>query len=162
MRGDVHFFALDSDPAEPDGISATSRQAQWLRQALAASQASLEGGVSAPRALFVGQARRHSHHAVALPRVGASVVLAGHDHHYERLVVDGLPYLVNGLGGRSISVGTRPLLAESQHFYSGDYGALLLAATPDSLTMQFFTRRQKLVDTYVLRQPVGPTPCCTR
>ena len=158
VRGDVHFFALDSDPAEPDGISATSRQAQWLRQALAASPARWKVVYLHHAPYSSGKHGGTAELQWPYREWGASVVLAGHDHHYERLLVDGLPYLVNGLGGRSISVGTRPLLAESQHFYSGDYGAMLLAATPDSLTMQFFTRQQKLVDTYVLRQPVVPTP----
>ena len=158
VRGDVHFFALDSDPAEPDGISATSGQAQWLRRALAASPARW-------KVVYLHHApySSGSHGSTAITQWpyrewGASVVLAGHDHHYERLLVDGLPYIVNGLGGRSLYQSARPRLAESQYYFNGDYGALLLAATPDSLTVQFFTRQQKLVDTYVLRQAVAPTP----
>ena len=34
----VHFFALDSDPNEPDGVTSDSTQALWLRDSLAASQ----------------------------------------------------------------------------------------------------------------------------
>ena len=158
VRGDVHFFALDSDPAEPDGISATSRQAQWLRRALAASTARW-------KVVYLHHAPYSSGYhggtaALQWPyrAWGASLVLAGHDHHYERLLVDGLPYVVNGLGGRSIYPGTKPPVAASQRFFSEDYGALLLQATPDSLTLQFFTRRQQLIDTYVLRQAVPPTP----
>src|SRR6185295_7904816 len=37
VRGPVHFYALDSDPSEPDGITASSVQANWLRLALAAA-----------------------------------------------------------------------------------------------------------------------------
>src|SRR6185369_11708098 len=33
VRGSIHFFALDSDPHEPDGISPTSKQGQWLKNA---------------------------------------------------------------------------------------------------------------------------------
>ena len=33
---------------------------------------------------------------------GADVVLSGHDHLYERLEVDGIPYVINGLGGGPI------------------------------------------------------------
>src|SRR4051812_45946546 len=39
LRGPVHFFLLDSDPREPDGVSATSKQATWLKSAMAASAA---------------------------------------------------------------------------------------------------------------------------
>ena len=35
--GNVHFFALDSDFHEPDGVYADSTQAKWLQSALAAS-----------------------------------------------------------------------------------------------------------------------------
>jgi hypothetical protein len=31
VRGPVHFFMLNSDAREPDGISATSIQAEWLK-----------------------------------------------------------------------------------------------------------------------------------
>src|SRR6185436_2129527 len=37
VRGPVHFFALDSDPNEPDGVTSTSIQGQWLKAKLAAS-----------------------------------------------------------------------------------------------------------------------------
>ena len=33
---------------------------------------------------------------------GVDTVLAGHDHTYESLLVDGIPYFVNGLGGGRI------------------------------------------------------------
>jgi tartrate-resistant acid phosphatase type 5 len=42
--------------------------------------------------------------------------------------------------------------------FNGDYGAMLLNATPDSLSMQFFTRRQVLIDSYVLQRPLSPQP----
>jgi len=35
--GNVHFFFLDSDDREPDGISWSSRQAEWFRERVAAS-----------------------------------------------------------------------------------------------------------------------------
>ncbi len=158
VRGDVHLFALNSDEAEPDGVSATSKQAQWLRAALAASTARWKVVYLHHAPYSSGY---HGNTAVMqwpFREWGASVVLAGHDHDYERLLVDGLPYVVNGLGGRSIYKGTKPLIGPSQKFYSGDYGAMLLTASPDSLTMQFFTRKQTLIDTYVLHQKVSPTP----
>jgi tartrate-resistant acid phosphatase type 5 len=44
---------------------------------------------------------------------GATAVLAGHDHDYERLTVGGLPYFVNGLGGEGQVAFTGPPLAGS-------------------------------------------------
>ena len=158
VRGNVHFFALDSDPAEPDGISATSKQARWLQAALAASQARW-------KVVYLHHAPYSSGQHGSTPAMqwpfrawGASAVLAGHDHDYERLVVDSLLYVVDGLGGRSLHASSRPRLAASQAYYNGNYGALLLHATPDSLTFQFFTRQQVLIDTYVLHQKLSPAP----
>jgi tartrate-resistant acid phosphatase type 5 len=158
VRGDVHFFVLDSDPNEPDGVSATSVQAQWLHAELAASTARW-------KVVYFHHAPYSSGpHGSTLELQwpykawGASVVLTGHDHIYERLLVDGFPYLINGLGGRSIHVRNSKPLPESQKLFNGDYGAMLLTATPDSLAMQFFTRKQVLVDTYVLHRTLGTTP----
>ncbi|RZL13487.1 MAG: T9SS type A sorting domain-containing protein [Hymenobacter sp.] len=158
VRGDVHLFAVNSDPAEPDGVSATSVQARWLRAALAAS-------TSRWNVVYLHHAPYSSGFHGSTTDLqwpfrawGASVVLAGHDHNYERLVADSLLYIVNGLGGRSLYPNTRPRLAQSQKSFNADYGALLLHATPDSLTLQFFTRQQILVDSYVLHQRLSPAP----
>jgi tartrate-resistant acid phosphatase type 5 len=157
VRGDVHLFALNSDPQEPDGITATSVQAQWLRARLAAS-------TSRWNVVYLHHAPYSSgpHGGTKELRWpfrewGASVVLAGHDHDYERLVADGLPYIVNGVGGRSLYKTAKTPVAESQYFFNADYGALLLDASPDSLIMRFYTRRQVLMDTYVLRRELSPT-----
>lgn len=167
VRGNVHFFALDSDPAEPDGVSATSQQAKWLRARLAASTAPW-------KVVYLHHAPYSSGSHGNTPELqwpfrewGASVVLAGHDHHYERLQQDGLPYFVNGLGGRSYyRVNAQPV-PQSQLTFTGDYGAMLVNANPDSLTFQFFTRGRRLIDTYTLRRtaeavptlyPVSPNP----
>lgn len=158
VRGDVHFFALNSDPAEPDGIDANSVQAHWLQAGLAASQARWN-------VVYLHHAPYSSglHGSTAATRWpfrawGASVVLAGHDHHYERLEADGLPYFVNGLGGRSVYKVNRVALAESKFIFNGDYGAMLIQATPDSLKLQFFARGPKLIDAYTLVRPISSEP----
>ncbi len=156
VRGNVHLFALNSDPAEPDGIGATSRQARWLQAALAASTARWKVVYLHHAPYSSGQHGNTIASQWPFRAWGASVVLAGHDHHYERLLVDSLLYIVNGLGGRSIYTSSRPRLPQSQKYFNGNYGALLLNATPDSLTLQFYTRQRVLADSYVLRQPLSP------
>lgn len=158
VRGDVQFFALNSDPAEPDGVSATSVQAQWLRARLAASTARW-------KVVYLHHAPYSSGSHGNTPALqwpfrewGASVVLAGHDHHYERLAVDGLPYFVNGLGGRSVRPIRTQREAGSQFGFTGEYGAMLLTASPDSLRLQFFTRNRVLIDSYALQRPGGTVP----
>jgi tartrate-resistant acid phosphatase type 5 len=80
---------------------------------------------------------------------GADVVLSGHDHTYERLLVDDLVYFVNGLGGGAIYSF---LLTQdgSQVRYNDDYGAMLVEASPDQMTFQFINRSGELIDTYTL------------
>jgi hypothetical protein len=158
VRGNVHFFALNSDPAEPDGISATSRQAQWLRAALAASTARWNVVYLHHAPYSSGPHGNTTVMQWPFRAWGASAVLAGHDHTYERLTVDSLLYVVNGLGGRSLYASNRPRLPQSQHYFNGNYGALLLDATPDSLSLRFFTRQRVLIDSYVLRQRLTPAP----
>jgi tartrate-resistant acid phosphatase type 5 len=158
VRGQVHFFVLNSDPSEPDGTSATSRQAQWLRAQLAAS--------TAPWKLVYFHHPPYSsgEHGSTLTlrwpfrEWGASLVLAGHDHHYERLVVDNLLYCVNGLGGRSQYGLTKAALPGSLVRYNADYGAQLLEASADSLRLQFFTRAGQLIDRFTLRKGLSVAP----
>ena len=97
--GPVHLFAIDSDSREPDGIGRSSIQAAWLRDALAAS-------TSPWKIVYMHQppyssGDHGSQLALQWPyrEWGATIVLGGHDHDYERLEIDGFPYIVNGVGG---------------------------------------------------------------
>ncbi|MBK7191547.1 MAG: metallophosphoesterase [Myxococcales bacterium] len=127
VQGPVHFFVLDSDPAEPHGTSSTSIQAQWLRAALAASTAPW-------KIVYFHHAPYSSgNHGSTLAMRwpfqawGAHAVLAGHDHHYERFSIDGIPYFVNGLGGRSLT----PWAPRCQAAWSGTTaGTARCSSTP--------------------------------
>ena len=99
QRGPLALFVVDSDPHEPDGITADSAQARWLRAELAAS--------TAPHriVLFHHPPFSSGPHG-STPELqwpfrewGATAVLSGHDHSYERLSVGGVPYVVVGTGG---------------------------------------------------------------
>ncbi|MDF7814701.1 metallophosphoesterase [Hymenobacter sp. YC55] len=158
VRGDVHLFAVNSDPAEPDGIKANSVQAQWLKERLAASKARWKVVYFHHAPYSSGSHGSTRNLQWPFKEWGASLVLAGHDHHYERLMVNELPYIVNGLGGRSIYRVSLTRLPESQAIFNSDFGAMLLQANVDSLTLQFYTRRRVLRDTYVLHQPLSPEP----
>jgi tartrate-resistant acid phosphatase type 5 len=76
-------------------------QATWLRDRLSASTATWKIVYMHHPSFSSGQ--HGSSRALQWPykEWGATAVLAGHDHTYERTLRDGLPYFVNGLGGRS-------------------------------------------------------------
>jgi hypothetical protein len=78
---------------------------------------------------------------------GADLVIAGHSHVYERLLIDAFPYFVNGLGGGPIYAFDQPIFG-SQVRFNDDYGAMLVQATPQKITLQFITRGFEVIDTY--------------
>ena len=153
VRGPVHFFAIDSDGNEPDGNASTSDQALWLRDKLRASKAPWK--VVYMHHAPYSSARHGSNETLQWPfrEWGASLVLAGHDHSYERIMVDSLLYVVNGLGGRSIYDFNTPV-SGSQFRYNDSYGAMRVLATQDSLTLEFYRMDGALIDRYALGQAV--------
>ena len=156
-QGPVSFFMLDSDTHEPDGASSTSTQATWLLSQLATSTARWN-------LVFLHHAPYSSANHGSTTRAqwpfaawGADAVFSGHDHSYERVVVDGIPYFVNGLGGSSqYSFGTP--VAGSQVRYRDDYGAMLVVATDTSINFQFISRTGVVIDSYTLGGPPRPPP----
>ena len=148
--GPVHFFAVDSDENEPDGVGKSSVQAAWLKQALAAST-SRWNVVYFHHAPYSSGVQHGSTTWMRWPFKdwGADVVLAGHEHTYERLLVDGLPYFVDGLGGGPIyNFGSA--LPESRFRYDADYGAMRVTVTQTEMNFEFDNRKGELIDTYKL------------
>lgn len=149
--GPLHFFALSSDSREPDGVNRASIQAQWLQAALANTSlpwkivyfhhapyaSNAEGGVDWMRWPFA--------------QWGASVVLAGHHHVYERLIIDGLPYFVNGVGGGPIYDFHTPVQGSVVR-YNRNYGAMLVIADERQILFQFITRLGEVVDSFLLER----------
>jgi tartrate-resistant acid phosphatase type 5 len=149
--GPVHLFALDSDYREPDGISATSEQAKWLKERLAAStepwnlvcfhvppySSGLRGSTSELRWPFQGW--------------GATAVLTGHDHTYERIVIDSFPYFVNGLGDDTWYVFKTPVKGSAVR-YNRASGAMLVEADERTITFEFWSVVDggTLVDRYTI------------
>jgi hypothetical protein len=80
---------------------------------------------------------------------GADAVLSGFYHVYERLLVDGLPYFVNGSGGLWVS-DFGEIDVHSQFRYREDFGALLIDATDAQVTFRFVARTGRIVDEYVV------------
>ena len=151
VGGPVEFFAIDSDYHDPAGITTTSRQATWLKDALAAS--------TSPWKIVYFHLPPYSSGSVhgSTPELqwpfkqwGATAVLSGHDHTYERIIVDGFPYFVDGLGGNGkYSFNSTPVPG-SQVRYDSDQGAMLVTANSSSITFEFFNVQKQVIDTYTL------------
>lgn len=148
-RGPVRFLMLDSDPHEPDGVTADSAQAAWLRDELARAAEPWKIVVF-HHAPYTSSERGPSEWMRwPFREWGASLVIAGHDHFYERFAIDGLPYIVNGLGGAPrYALGERA--PGSQVFYNLDYGAMIVEASVQRIELRFITIREYEADRFVL------------
>jgi hypothetical protein len=80
---------------------------------------------------------------------GADAVLSGYYHVYERLLVDDLPYFINGLGGAFIS-GFGKLDVNSRVRYDQNNGAMLVDASDAQIIFRFVNRDGRIIDEYVL------------
>jgi hypothetical protein len=76
-------------------------------------------------------------------------VIAGHDHVYERLIVDGIPFLTIGIGGASLYEFVN-ILPESLVRFNETFGALLVEASADKLNFRFVSMDGILVDSFEL------------
>lgn len=148
-RGSVQLFAIDSALEEPDGRSSTSIQAQWLQNQLVAAEATWKlvymHHPPYSSALHGSEADMQWPYA----KWGATAVLAGHDHAYERIVRDELPYFVNGLGG-AFFYAFGPPVSGSMVRFNDDYGAMLVTANERCINFSFATRAGILVDSYTM------------
>jgi tartrate-resistant acid phosphatase type 5 len=154
VQGPVHLFAIDSDSHEPDGITRTSRQAVWLQSQLAASTAPWKLVYFHHPPYSSGDHGGSREMQWPFQQWGASAVLAGHDHNYERLLIQGFPYFVVGTGGKSLRA-FGPAVAGSQVRYQADYGAMLVTASAESLSFQFYTRTGVLKDSYTMTRSIS-------
>jgi tartrate-resistant acid phosphatase type 5 len=147
--GNVHLFAIDSDPHEPAGITADSSQASWLKSRLAASKTRWQIVYFHHPPFSSGSHGSSPELRWPFAQWGADLVLAGHDHHYERVELDGVTYIVNGLGGRSIYRVGAPIRGSVVR-YAGGYGAQFIEASATRLVSRFYTVDSKLIDERVL------------
>jgi VCBS repeat-containing protein len=156
--GPVHFFVVDSDVNEPDGKTSASPQARWLERELLRSTAPYQV-VYFHHAPYTSSTRGpDTDMRWPFREWGADAIVTGHDHFYERLEVDGLPYVINGSGGRSLYDFGTPV-PESLVRYNDDFGAMLATVDASGLTLEFHsvTAGGTLIDRFTV-SPVEPTP----
>jgi hypothetical protein len=146
--GSWHIAALNSNCAIVS-CSATSTQANWLRQDLAANPRTctlafwhhprFTSGTNAPGSTSVRPLYQ------VLYENKADVLLVGHDHDYERfapkdpdgaVVSNGVREFVVGVGGRSFHPLTA-LQPGSEAFQNNTFGVLKMTLRPTSYDWQF-------------------------
>lgn len=155
IEGPVHLFFMDSYFAAPDGNSASSIQADWLRVKLATSPCKF-------KIVFIADPPYASHLPSVVTAVrwpfaawGATMVLTGGTSRgYERLAADGIPIILNGSGGDDM-LPTPPTLIDSRSVAHDflDNGAQLVTVNCDSIKLEFFAVDGTLKDTITINAP---------
>jgi tartrate-resistant acid phosphatase type 5 len=157
--GTVDLFMLNTVPDEPDGITAGSAQAQWLKSALATSTAQWK--------FVVCPSPPHSSGAVHGPELknrwpfekwGADAVLSGDEHNFERFLFDAnhdgvdMPYFINGLGGSYIYDFRNTPEPGSAARYNDTFGAMLITVNQHEATFEFHSiaNGDTLIDSFSL------------
>ena len=154
--GPVRLFSLNSDTHEPDGLSQESTQGRWLKERLAAARE--------PWKIVYFH---HAPHAAGLTYThymrwpfkgwGASAVITGHLHRYERFTVDGLPYVTNGIGGAFRTLLRPPYPETLENGFDEQYGAMRVVATDQTIRFEGIATDGTLFDSFTLdRQTAWP------
>jgi tartrate-resistant acid phosphatase type 5 len=151
VRGPFQFFIVNSDTHEPDGASASSVQATWFSNRLQAAVVSWR--------IVIAQDPPYSSTSPTsrmrwpFKEWGASMVVSGHAHQYERLRIEGLPYIVNGAGGASL-VGFGTPIDGSVFRYGAAHGAMLVTGTETNMACEFWSTANggTLIDRFTMER----------
>lgn len=153
VKNDIHFFALDSDSREPDSNTMKGKQYQWLKEKVQNSKAKFKIAYfhHAPySSSFHGDNKKLQWNFAEL---GIDIVLAGHDHIYERIERNGILYFVNGIGGADTNYRVWIPTKGSKFIYFKKYGYMLATIEKNKLTFQLYSQNSELIDTASLKKP---------
>lgn len=150
-RGPVHFFALHSlDGCEPNGVTADSAQAQWVRTAALASDATFKIAYfhNPPYSSGARHVGGGTHMRWPWDEWGFDLVMSGDDHVYERIEREDVVYLVNGLGGVDRHEFLAPPAAGSLFRFADEHGAVRADVYASHLDIRFLTAAGREVDRF--------------
>lgn len=153
-KGDIEFFFVNSGTGdneffrtEPDGVDSNSIQAQRIKSAMINSTAKWKV-VCFHYPPYCSWCDVASNRIFRWPfkQWGANLILTGHAHFYERLNVNGLTYIVSGLGGYHSIGGFGQPWPGSQVRYDGNQGVLFGDVYKDSLVLKFINVNKDIID----------------
>jgi Calcineurin-like phosphoesterase len=146
---DLDLFVLNSN-------SVGDRQTRWLRRHLAASTATWKivslhhppytcGGYTSNPAVV-------SRWVPLFERFGVTLVLAGHDHNYQRFAAKkGVTYVVHGGGGQELySLRSCPAGYPKRAFARRGHGFLDITVRPGLLRLKAVNLSGKVIDRHVI------------
>lgn len=149
VKGRVHFFAVNSFYAEPDGVVDTSLQAKWLKNKLSTSLSEYNIVYFHQPAFTSGYHGNTSYMQWPFKEWGATAVISGHDHDYERLNINNLTYIVCGTGGGTLYTIYNSLPGSIINYHL-NFGALKVSADTDSIRFSFINTDGITIDRFSL------------
>jgi hypothetical protein len=153
VKGDIHFFALNSTEDEPDGNSSASVQAQWLQNRIEQSTSKWKLVYFHHPPYSTGDHGDTEYMQWPFEKWGATAVLSGHDHIYERIQKNGIPYVVNGVGGNTLyefdpeDVNKHDVKLT----YNQGFGAMKVIANKDSIHFEFHSITHGVIDQFTIK-----------
>ncbi len=146
--GPVQFFVIDSQAFLNDA-SSSNAQTAWLHTALQASQAQWQVVLFHHPPHSSGDLGASPELRLPFAAWGADLVLNGHNHNYERIDLNGISYVINGLGGEDIT-GFKTPVRGSVVRYNGDFGLNLFTATSTQIIGSFISVDGVTRDSFVI------------
>jgi hypothetical protein len=159
--GSVHFFFLDSDEHEPDGIAWDSKQASWFRDRIAASPHDCLRFVVFHHPAVSTKVDQSSFCVGCEPvpemdwpwaSYGIDGVLSGHAHWAERFLHRGVMHWTVGATTDDLDSTDFPV-DERNRFFASRPGYLMMETSPGRLDLGFrFARSPSLEDVVTMRK----------
>ena len=156
VENDIHFFCLDTGDNDTNSELGQGQEI-WLQVQAAASTAKWKVVIMHHPPFSSGMHGSHPNLQLDYKAMGIDLVLAGHDHIYERIEKDGVTYIVSGLGGAGkYSFGT--IVPGSVSRYNSEFGSFFIEPTPLSqkLDCKFVTTQNVIIDSFQLSKAVIP------
>jgi predicted phosphodiesterase len=145
----IDFFLIDSDPGL-NSYTIRREQSEWLKKATDASTAKYKVVVLHHPPFSSGKHGSTRKYQWDFASFGIDMVISGHDHTYERIVRDGVTYVVVGTGGAKLYDCRKKLVEGSLGCDDRHYGALMLNVNSHQLRAVFHGTKGQPYDLFTI------------
>jgi len=147
----MHFIILDSTLS----LKVDSRQYRWLKDNLKRSQGKYDFIITmlhyplfsvGKKARQAEKIRSRSSLTALFEKYGVRVVFSGHDHNYQRILHNGIFYIIAGGGGAPLH--DRTAASDECKVFIKDYHFCKIINTGDDLECSVYDRDLNILDSF--------------